>query len=271
MSKPSLRVYKTEREREPHRTAKSKAHIPKLMHLCAVGRPIFGPEGEVIWDGKVGIWPLTIQVPAQRRSKNRAAGTLETKPIPRITKEVYRTLMIQQVLPAIKEKVPEAITKHIIIQQDNAKPHIDVNDPEFVQVANADGYSIELTCQPPNSPDLNILDLGFFASIQSLQHQTSTRNVDELVQHVAQAYANLEAKKLNYVWISYQLAMTEIMKVQGGNNYKLAHIGKARLEREGALPNQLQVSTKLYQASVCALQGVPATHGEGEGSASEAV
>ncbi|VFQ74328.1 unnamed protein product [Cuscuta campestris] len=116
--------------------------------------------------------------------------------------------MIQQVLPAIKEKVPEAITKHIIIQQDNAKPHIDVNDPEFVQAANADGYSIELTCQPPNSPDLNILDLGFFASIQSLQHQTSTRNVNELVQHVAQAYANLEAKKLNYVWISYQLAMT---------------------------------------------------------------
>ncbi|RAL48395.1 hypothetical protein DM860_005819 [Cuscuta australis] len=49
MSKQSLRVYKTEREREPHRTSKSKAHIPKLMHLCAVGRPIFGPEGEVIW------------------------------------------------------------------------------------------------------------------------------------------------------------------------------------------------------------------------------
>lgn len=77
MSKQSLRVYKTKRQREPHRTTKSKAHILKLMHLCAVGRHIFGPEGQVIWDGKVGTWPLTNQVPAQKSSKNR---------VPKITK-----------------------------------------------------------------------------------------------------------------------------------------------------------------------------------------
>jgi hypothetical protein len=40
--------------------------------------------------------------------------------------------------------------------------HIPVDDPKFVAATQADGWDIRLTCQPPNSPNLNILDLGFF-------------------------------------------------------------------------------------------------------------
>lgn len=32
------------------------------------------------------------------------------------------------------------------------------------------------------SPDFNVLNLGFFNSIQSLQHQTSPNNIDELIE-----------------------------------------------------------------------------------------
>jgi hypothetical protein len=73
------------------------------------------------------------------------------------------------VLPAIKAKWP-AEERHLpsFIQQDNARTHIDVNDPEFVAAAQCDGWSIQLTCQPPNSPDLNVLDLGFFCSYPSI-------------------------------------------------------------------------------------------------------
>ena len=35
--------------------------------------------------------------------------------------------------------------------------------------------------QPPNSPDFNILDLGFFNSIQSLQQQKRMTDIDELI------------------------------------------------------------------------------------------
>jgi len=36
-------------------------------------------------------------------------------------------------------------------------------------------------CQPLNSPDLDLLDLGFFNAIQSLQHNVCPTTVEELV------------------------------------------------------------------------------------------
>ena len=46
------------------------------------------------------------------------------------------------------------------------------------------GFDIGLICQPPNSPDLNVLYLGFFFStIQVLQQRKVTRTIDELIQH----------------------------------------------------------------------------------------
>ena len=77
--------------------------------------------------------------------------------------------MVNKLLPAIKALWPASERGHIIyIQQDNAKTHISVNDSVFCAAAQADGWDIRLTCQPPNSPDLNILDLGFFAALQAL-------------------------------------------------------------------------------------------------------
>jgi hypothetical protein len=43
--------------------------------------------------------------------------------------------------------------------------HIAVDDLEFCRVAQKDGW--DLMCQPPNSPDLNVLDLGFFTTLQA--------------------------------------------------------------------------------------------------------
>ena len=62
------------------------------------------------------------------------------------------------------------------IQQDNAKPHIKVDDAEFLQEASRDGFDIRLCFQPPNSPDLNVLELSFFQAIQSRQEQKGLGN-----------------------------------------------------------------------------------------------
>lgn len=58
-------------------------------------------------------------------------------------------------------KVAKGFSKHIYIQQDNAKPHLSAHDPDFMQAANTDGFNMQLICQPPNSPETNINDLGF--------------------------------------------------------------------------------------------------------------
>jgi hypothetical protein len=73
------------------------------MFLVALGRPRFNDEDEVTFTGKIGLFPLVDKVPTRMSSVNRAAGTLETKPITSITKEASRMFLMNKVLPPIKE------------------------------------------------------------------------------------------------------------------------------------------------------------------------
>ena len=79
-------------------------------------------------------------------------------------------MLIKKVLPAIVEKWPGNHDCIIEVQQDNAKPHIKDNDAEWRVAVEATGWNIRLTQQPPNSLDLNVLDLGLFSAIQSKQY-----------------------------------------------------------------------------------------------------
>ncbi|KAH7855835.1 hypothetical protein Vadar_029521 [Vaccinium darrowii] len=163
MTKEAERYYPHPEEREPLRTCKSKRFITKVMFLAAVARPRFDSTGNEIFSGKIGIFPFTYKEPAKRNSKNRAAGTLETKVIITVNKDFSRSCLIEKVLPAIRAKWPRCNeTETIYIQQDNAKPHIDGCDARFLEVAHSEGFDIHLSNQPPNSSDMNVLDLGYF-------------------------------------------------------------------------------------------------------------
>jgi hypothetical protein len=124
---------------------------------------------------------------AQRRSVNRPAGTLVVKSITSITRDVIRDFMINKVLHAIREKWPrEEISQLIFIQQDNAPSHLEVNDPVFCEAAKQGGFDIRLIGQQPKSLDMNILDLGFFRAIQSIQYKKHVKIVEDLVPVVQQ-------------------------------------------------------------------------------------
>ncbi|XP_047961814.1 uncharacterized protein LOC125206616 [Salvia hispanica] len=241
MTKASDRYYLLPDEDEPYRSCKSKRYITKVMFMCAVSRPHFGMDGQATYDGKVGIFPFTEVLPAQRKSKNRPRGTMETKAIHSVTKEVMRDCLINKIIPAIKAKWPVWASKDIYIQQDNATPHITAMDPDFQAAANSDGFKIQLICQPANSPDTNILDLGFFRAIQSLQYEKPCKTVDELVGNVCSSFAELSPQTLNRVFLSLQACLTEILLCRGGNGYKVPHINKDRLQRTVGLPNVLEV------------------------------
>ncbi|XP_074266707.1 uncharacterized protein LOC141589988 [Silene latifolia] len=193
LTQPSRRFYLSKGEKKPYRSVQSKKFIGKVMFMCAVARPRYGSNGEVLFDGKIGIWPFIVEVPAKRNSRNRVAGTMETKCIESINKQVVKDMILKIVIPAIKAKWLEGENKHIIIQQDNARPHIK-NWIRFQSQANKDGWNIELSCQPPNSPDLNVLDLGFFRAIQSLQQRKNAYKLDKLVVEVNNAFEKLELK-----------------------------------------------------------------------------
>jgi len=79
-----------------------------------------------------------------------------------------RSYLIGKVLKAIVRRWPRELRgQTIYIQQDNAPSHVPGDDEEFAMAVAQIGLDIQLVNQPANSPDLNVLDLGFFASLQS--------------------------------------------------------------------------------------------------------
>jgi hypothetical protein len=228
-------------EAEPERKVQSKRFITKVMFLCAVARPRPG------FDGKIGIWSFTKIEKAQRNSKNHDKGDDVTKPV-NVDKDVYRDMLLNHVLPAIYAKFPDSEAR-VVVQQDNAGPHIAPDDQDFIEAVEDSGWSVNLEFQPPNSPDFNINDLGFFKAIQSICQEDVPRNVDELIHSVTQAYAQYPAERLNNIWLSHQQAMIQSLLSRGNNVYKLAHMKKEKLLREGHLPDQLAITMDLYNNS----------------------
>ncbi|XP_074336353.1 uncharacterized protein LOC141673503 [Apium graveolens] len=215
--------------------------------MSAIARPRYNNDGVCIFDGKIGIFPFTFEEPALRSSKNRAKGVIEVKPFESINKAVIKQCLINKIIPAIKDKWPADFDKNIVIQQDNARPHIKANDEHFVNAAQSDGVFITLANQPPNSPDLNINDIGFFRIIQGSQHEKAPKTICQLVDAVVRAYEEVTDTTTNYVWLSLMSCMTEILKNDGNNNYRLPHIGKKKLSNLGQLPNQLTIPGELVQ------------------------
>lgn len=236
MTKIKKNLYLLPEEEGPVRSCKSKRFITKVMFLAAVARPRWDSHRKTNFDGKIGLWPCITKEPAKRNSKNRAAGTLVTKPFD-VNREQYVRLLTEEVIPAIKAKWPlQGKSLPIYIQQDNARPHARIDDERIIKAGTSEGWNISLTCQPPNSPDYNVLDLGFFNAIQALQYQTALKNIDELMTAVTESFEALEIHKLNDVFLSLQMALEESMKNEGCNGYKLPHIGKQCMRETGRLP-----------------------------------
>ena len=128
------------------------------MVLCAVTRLCFNLSANSWWDGKLGIWPIGDWEPVKQGSKNRPKGMLVWKN-KTVTKDVYRELLINQLIPAILEKWPrrDRMSRTIYIQQDGAKNHIRENDEEFNNALMEQDINAKLYMQTLNSPDINLL------------------------------------------------------------------------------------------------------------------
>ena len=151
-------------EEEPYRHVQHKSFLMKIMFLCAVARPRYDTRKNAWFDGKIGIWPIGKWEPAKRSSKKRAKGMPVWKN-QCITRDVYCEYLIQKFLLAVKEKWPTH-NGRIQLQQDGAKSHILEDDVEFKEAVDEIGLNLTVFTQSPNSPDTNILDLGFFRAIQ---------------------------------------------------------------------------------------------------------
>ncbi|TDH65156.1 hypothetical protein CCR75_000250 [Bremia lactucae] len=128
---------------------------------------------------------------------------------------------IRNVIAAIRSKWPNLTRPAaVVIQQDNAKPHISPSDIAFNEAALASSMDIQLSCQLPNSPDTNVLVLVFSNVIQALQHQKVMNSINELIAAIQAAFKMLDMNKLNKVFLTHDSCTTISSNAEGGNRIK---------------------------------------------------
>ena len=150
----------------PSTYAQHKNNILKVMFLCAVCKPQRRPDGSLM-NGLIACEPFTEVKPAARGSKNRAKGTLEENSI-KVSAEVYRKFMKEKVIPKIRERLKWKKGVVITIRHDGAKPHNGKGNKEFFEKwGRKYGWIFEFERQSPQSPDVNVLDIGVFNGLQA--------------------------------------------------------------------------------------------------------
>ena len=85
-------------------------------------------------------------------------------PITSVTKEVIKGTLIKQLIPTIKQQIPR-YTRTIVIKLYGDSVHNVEQDPEVKRSFFDNDLPIIFRENPPQSPDLNVSDLGYFNSI----------------------------------------------------------------------------------------------------------
>ena len=211
-------------------TAKSKSFLPKIMFLVAVGRPHKRSDGTVC-DGLLGIWPFVTTRSAQRSSKNRLRGEQIIEPI-NVDVAVFLEQMKTNVFPAIRAAYHHA-KRSVVIQLDGAKPHVARGIQEELQAeCLKDGFRITIQRQPPQSPDLNILDLGLFHSLQRRAVELKEGgSLIDIVDAVNSAFASYDPDTLEQVWRALFSVQESVLEHEGGNDFAVPHEGARKIGR----------------------------------------
>lgn len=198
---------------------------------------------------------------ARRRIKREATSVAPRN----VTRDVYQEQLEAKVLPAIKCTcyygqdcvlmvcvcVAGARSRPIYIHQDNPSPY-----KYAVSAVDAAGRGMHIgvLCQPPRSPDFNVLDLGFFNSIQSVQHRKQAYCVPSLVRAVVEAFEELPVQTLEKCFLTLQAVYVATMLVCGGNNYGMTRVRSVHFP-DGEFPVSLPCSDIAYNTAIDALNG----------------
>ena len=187
---------------------------------------------ELYFDGKIGCWPFAVIQQAQRDSPNRPRGTWEWK-THKVKRDDIHNMLYEKVKPAILARFSQFPYVHdISIQWDNASTHFDATDPFWVLAQNyteqMHGIRLHLINQPACSPDFNICDLSICNVLQCGQWKYGGHfhNIRDVITAVNHAWATFTHKQLEKAFCTLQTVFDAVIRVNGGNCYKLPHIGK---------------------------------------------
>jgi hypothetical protein len=96
---------------------------------------------------------------------------------------------------------------------------------------------------------MNVLDLYFFRSLQSMTDNSAPTSIKDLIENVEHEYHNYEVGKLARSFITLQSCMRETMKEGGGIGYHIKHMHTERRQVEGRLPIALGIPVELLAST----------------------
>ena len=205
----------------------SKRYVTKVMFLTAVARPIFDSHGNVIFDGKVGMWRVC---DLRRRASNyisKSARGVRYRKGDFFVKDVnlgavkYVEILMESLLPAVRrvkrlfwDPLARGSEYIIKIQHDGAPGHrangIERQLNKVFACVNA-----KFIRQPPKSPESNMLDLCVFNSLAATVAHYDYSTKDELVAAVFEAWTQMDENKLELMWAIKAVNMFCYVKLHG--------------------------------------------------------
>ncbi len=117
---------------------------------------------------------------------------------------------------------------HITIKHDNASPHVGNENTFFLACSGAeDNWSIAFAAQPSQSPDLNVLDLYLFNSMQKRANEIKKdrKTLVELQQSVMTQWEQYDAASITRAFATLMEVYRQVLLNGGGNQYSLPHSG----------------------------------------------
>ena len=212
----SLKV--PEGETPPRPKLQHKSHIPKLMMLVAVGRP----DPQRGFNGMYGAWRVGDWERAKRNSKNRPKGT-RIFVDKAMDSNRYLKMMKSQVIPAICKVYPD---REVTIQYDNAPGHVSGQTTRTLQQhVTRQRPNIRLLPQPPQSPDLNVLDLAVFPSLSSrvgkAQRTCGAYDKQTLWENVKREARTLAGDVLTRAFDTKQRVIKAVIEDGGDNSFPI--------------------------------------------------
>jgi hypothetical protein len=107
-----------------------------------------------------------------------------------------------------------------------------------------DGWNIRFVSQPAQSPDLDILDLGFFNSLKKSVASTYalSESTDKLMEEVMRAYENYDRDILERIWGHQYAVYGMILKHLGGNDFPAPHSSVRKNQNAG---NELSLAMNI--------------------------
>ena len=253
-----------------------KRHTPKILVSVVLSRPE-KKKGVGFYGGKVALLRCTKTVQAKKKSKNYKRGQIYKKDST-LNSSMYKTQLTRNIFPQIKKdssvldksvrfatqpklkcpsySLPDGCKwADVYLQLDNAPPHCKRNKKLFAQITKAAGRNtlhgnyygpkVRLSFQPPDSPDLNVLDLGFFEKFWTKTNRILRKNhkmasLDEIWEAAKSAWDSITSLEIEILFQTWRARMRQVIECEGRNDMDIPHEGiRERVEAEDILLKSL--------------------------------